>query len=118
MAKSLGTIGLSPAGDWAQAKEYKFLATVSHNGNSYASRVDKNVGHEPPAGQSDAYWQLMAKHGNHSTEGVAIIDDLTSDDASSALSANQGRVLAAQIANMVSLDQATADDVANVTVEF
>ena len=49
--------GLTPQGAWSNSETYVIADYVSYNGNAFASMVDGNLNHQPPAtGVDDAYW--------------------------------------------------------------
>lgn len=59
------------AGDWEADEAYPRNAIVRLGGRSFASLVDGNIGHQPPASATDsAYWYAVADRGDDGSNGA------------------------------------------------
>ena len=89
-------------GAWNSGTEYindeYYIDTVSRYGCTYYCKVT-NTNQTPTDSADNDYWGLLALKGNDA--GITIIDNLTSDHADYALSANQGRILKDLIASSI-----------------
>ncbi len=62
----LGKVAITPGGSWNAGTRYEKLTLVTHNGQSYISRID-NQGVTP--GTDPATWQLVAAKGQDGSGG-------------------------------------------------
>lgn len=89
-------------GAWDSGTQYindeYYIDTVSRYGCTYYCKIT-NTNQAPTDSSDNDYWGLLALKGNDA--GITIIDNLTSEHADYALSANQGRILKDLIASSV-----------------
>ena len=66
--KKTGPVGVMPddEGSWRANKSYPLLKEVQHNHDSWISKVNDNIGHEPVDGS--AYWFRSTNGGQHAYE--------------------------------------------------
>lgn len=110
MAKkiNLGKVGMTAAGSYQSGKAYERLTCVSYNHESWVSKKDVPAGIAPAEGSE--YWQKMASRGEQGPQGqsyvdkelVPIVDNLTTGGSSNVLSAEQGKVLKAELTELES----------------
>lgn len=108
MAKkiNLGKVGMTAAGSYQSGKAYERLTCVSYNHESWVSKKDVPAGIAPAEGSE--YWQKMASRGEQGPQGqsyvdkelVPIVDNLTTGGSSNVLSAEQGKVLKAELTEL------------------
>lgn len=56
---NVGKVVLLPKGNWSNSTTYNYLDFVLHNGSSWVSKTNGNVGHEPSASDT-TNWQVLA----------------------------------------------------------
>ena len=110
MAKkiNLGKVGMTAGGSYQSGKAYERLTCVSYNHESWVSRKDVPAGIAPTEGSE--YWQKMASRGVQGPQGqsyvdkelVPIVNNLTTGGSSNVLSAEQGKVLKAELTELES----------------
>lgn len=67
---SLGRVQPKYVGEWSSITTYNKLDNVLYEGSSYVSKVNTNVGHEPPIGaSSNDYWIKIASKGDTGNTG-------------------------------------------------
>lgn len=125
MAKKiyLGKVGITTAGEYNTSKTYERLSCVFYNGESWISTMDVPVGERPQEGST--YWQKVASRGGQGIQGekgeqgiqgvqgpqgnsgyqgaageLEVVNNLTRGGESSALSAEQGKVLKQEITEL------------------
>ena len=83
--------GFNPAGAWAIGTTYDKNDMVSHDGRSFVSFADGNVGNEPPDSDSDdAYWQFVpAAVGPANTLTIGTVDVGPADASITGTAPNQ-----------------------------
>lgn len=108
MGQNLGKVGICPMGDYASGKSYERLSSVFYNHEYWVAVKDVPVGAVPSA--TSEYWQKMASRGEQGPQGqsyvdkelVPIVDNLTTGGSSNVLSAEQGKVLKAELTELES----------------
>lgn len=73
MEYNLGKVLLTPKGDYNGSTAYEKLDVVTYNGSSYVAK-QSTTGNAPTDGQTNTYWQLLAKssEGGGSSTNVRI----------------------------------------------
>lgn len=61
-----GPVGVKPEGDWRNDVKYPLLREVQHNHDSWISKVNDNIGHEPV--DDSPYWFRSTKGGQYAHE--------------------------------------------------
>lgn len=61
-----GPVGVKPEGDWKNDVKYPLLREVQHNHDSWISKVNDNIGHEPV--DDSPYWFRSTKGGQYAHE--------------------------------------------------
>lgn len=61
-----GPVGVKPEGDWRNDVKYPLLREVQHNHDSWISKVNDNIGHEPV--DDSPYWFRSTKGGQYAYE--------------------------------------------------
>ena len=116
MAKTinLGKVGLTFGGDYDSSKDYASRTCVFYNHVSWASKKDVPAGIAP--GTNDAYWQKVSERGAQGVQGergpqgnsafdgtgIELVNNLTEGGEASALSAEQGKILKAELTELES----------------
>ena len=108
MSQNLGKVGICPMGDYASGKSYERLSSVFYNHEYWVAVKDVPVGAVPSA--TSEYWQKMASRGEQGPQGqsyvdkelVPIVDNLTEGGSANVLSAEQGKVLKAELTELES----------------
>ena len=91
--KNLGKVAITNGGTYSASTTYAPLTLVRYNGASWVSKV-QTKGNAPS--ENSTYWQLVSKDGKNGNQ-VNVINNLNSDSTTAALSAAQGKALAAKI---------------------
>ena len=94
--KNLGKVAITNGGNYSASVTYEPLTRVRHNNASWISKGE-TTGNEPSEGSE--YWQLDCKDGKDGQDGnqVDVVNNLTSESTTAALSAAQGKALNAKI---------------------
>ena len=94
--KNLGKVAITNGGTYSASTTYAPLTLVRYNGASWLSKA-QTKGNAPS--ESSTYWQLISKDGKDGQDGnqVAVVNNLTSESTTAALSAAQGKALNAKI---------------------
>lgn len=84
-----GPVGVKPEGEWRNDVKYPFLREVQHNHDSWLSKVNDNIGHEPV--DDSPYWFRSTKGGQYAHEAGAAAE-LQGDiaEAKGNMAASQG----------------------------
>lgn len=112
MEHNLGKVGMTADGAYVSTKAYEKLTCVLHNGLSWISTKDVPAGYAPAEGSE--YWQKVSEKGEKGDQGergpqgnsafdgngVEIVNNLTQGGEAAVLSAEQGKVLNAEIAKL------------------
>lgn len=109
---NLGKVAMTLGGDYNPSLSYDKLTCVYYDGRSWVSRKAVPKGVVPTVANS-AYWQKAADRGPQGETGapgqsyvdkslVSIVDDLTTGGSTNVLSAEQGKVLKAELTNVES----------------
>lgn len=114
-----GKVGLTMGGDWKSSESYEKLTCVSHNGRSWAAKKNVSAGVEPSAANSE-FWQMMSDRGEQGIQGPVgpqgnsayvkdgvvnkfeLVNNLTQGGEAAALSAEQGKILKAELTELES----------------
>lgn len=125
MAKlTLGKVAFTLGGTYDPTKSYDKLVCVTHNGRSWVSRTDVPVGIEPEE-KAHRFWQLISERGETGPQGpqgeqgiqgpqgiqgnsgysgaadeLEVVNNLISDDATAALSAQMGKNIGDKLAQL------------------
>lgn len=122
MATKLGKIGITLEGVYDPTKEYDKLSCVIYNGESWVSRVSVPAGNVPGA---STFWQKFSERGETGPQGpqgeqgiqgpqgiqgnsgysgaadeLEVVNNLISDDATAALSAQMGKNIGDKLAQL------------------
>lgn len=109
---NLGKVAMTTAGAYDSSKSYVRLTCVTHNHVSWVSRKDVPSGVAP--GTSEVYWQKVSERGEQGIQGpvgpqgnsafdgngVEIVNNLTQGGEAAVLSAEQGKVLKGELAEL------------------
>lgn len=114
MAKkiNLGKVGITTEGNYDSSKAYEKLCCVLHNGVSWVSTTDVPAGNAPDEGS--AFWQKVSDRGEQGPQGpvgpqgnsafdgngVEIVNNLTQGGETAVLSAEQGKILKNEVAEL------------------
>lgn len=106
MEHNLGKVGMTADGAYVSTKAYEKLTCVLHNGLSWISTKDVPAGYAPAEGSE--YWQKVSEKGERGPQGnsafdgtgVEIVNNLTQGGEAAVLSAEQGKILNAEIAKL------------------
>lgn len=109
--KNLGKIAITIGGEYDSSLSYEKLVMVYYGGSSWVSKIEVPAGVEPSEGNS-VYWQLTALKG----EPTDVINNLTDGGTTAALSAEQGLILATEVAQLSSEWQEIKDAEFNVSL--
>jgi lysophospholipase L1-like esterase len=109
---NLGKVGITTEGAYDSSKAYEKLSCVTYNHESWVSTKDVPAGNVPADGS--AYWQKMSERGEQGIQGpvgpqgnsafdgngVEIVNNLTQGGEAAVLSAEQGKILKGELAEL------------------
>lgn len=107
---NLGKVSMTAEGNYDPSRSYDKLAVVVYNGLSWVSRKKVPEGVAPSEANS-AFWQKISDRGVQGATGapgqsyvdkelVPIVNDLTTGGSANVLSAEQGKVLKGELAEL------------------
>lgn len=113
--KNLGKVGITTEGQYSSSLSYSRLTMVSYEGESWISKTDVPIGISPTEANSQ-YWQKAAARGAQGPQGeqgevgpqgnsgytgaadeLEVVNNLTQGGETSALSAEQGKVIGSEV---------------------
>lgn len=103
----LGKVAMTLGGDYNSSQSYDKLTCVQYDGCSWVSKKQVPEGVAPTPANS-AYWQKISDRGVQGPQGqsyvdkelVPIVNDLTTGGSANVLSAEQGKVLKGELAEL------------------
>ena len=103
----LGKVAMTLGGDYNSSQSYDKLTCVQFDGCSWVSKKQVPEGVAPTPANS-AYWQKISDRGVQGPQGqsyvdkelVPIVNDLTTGGSANVLSAEQGKVLKGELAEL------------------
>lgn len=114
MAKkiNLGKVGITTEGAYDSSKAYEKLSCVTYNHESWVSTKDVPAGNAPD--NASPFWQKMSARGEQGIQGpagpqgnsafdgngVEIVNNLTQGGEAAVLSAEQGKILKGELAEL------------------
>lgn len=94
----MGSVGMHPKGAYDASVTYCKLQLVTHGGNTYLSKADGNIGHEPVG--EDEWWSLIVD-AKSAHDGAQIAQEAATAANAAAQTANDKAAEAAQAAESV-----------------
>ena len=115
----LGKVAMTLGGDYSSSQSYDKLTCVHYDGCSWVSKKQVPEGVAPTSANS-AYWQKISDRGVQGPQGqsyvdkelVPIVNDLTTGGSANVLSAEQGKVLKGELAE---LSEKTTNELISLT---